>query len=119
MPFESIAPDVLGFVNKYIDSFVVWDILSYFHDRPDFERKSTDIALDIGRRDSTIKPWLEKLVEQNILATEDEEGDELTYRYVARSDFKLQMDKFIAATRDRTMRLAIVSKVLQKEAKRL
>lgn len=119
MPFDDIAPDIQEFVDKYIDCFVAWDILSYFHENPDIERKLSGIALDIGRRVSTIEPSLDELVEQGVLARDMETGDEPSFSYTASAEFKMKMDRFLTATRDRTNRLAIVSKVLQKEAKRL
>lgn len=119
MPLNNVSPDVLEFVDTYIDCFVSWDIIAYFHENPDTERKVSSVALDIGRRVSTIERSIKVLVEQGILAGEAEIDDEPAYRYSAPADFRNRVDKFLAATRDRTTRLAIVSKVLQKEARKL
>ena len=54
-----------------------------------------------------------------MLAADIDEADESTYQYAASAEFRAKMDNFLNATRDRTNRLAIVSRVLQKEAKRL
>jgi hypothetical protein len=119
LPLDDIAPEILEFVDEYIDQFVAWDILAYFHENPDLERKPAGIALDIGRRVSTIEPVLIVLLEKGVLAADIDEAEEPNYRYVASAEFKKKMDDFLAASRDRTNRLAIVSRVLQKEAKRL
>lgn len=116
---DDIAPETLEFVDEYIDQFVAWDVLAYFHENTDLERKPTGIALDIGRRLSTIEPVLKTLLEKGVLEADIDEADDLTYRYAASAGFRKKMDDFLAATRDRTNRLAIVSRVLQKEARRL
>lgn len=118
MPLEDITEEVLQFVDEYIDQFVTWDVLAYFHENPDIERKPSGVAMDIGRRTSTIVPVLQELEAGKILASEPDEAGEPAYRYVAGAEFRKNMDGFLSAVRDRTNRLAIVSKVLQKEAKR-
>lgn len=119
MPYENINPEIMDFVDKYIDCFVSWDLLAYFHENPELEKKPSVLAIDIGRQTPSIEKCLDDFVEKGILMSEGEGGDEPSYRYVAPSGFRSMMDEFLAATRDRTNRLAIVSKVLQKEARRL
>ena len=119
MPLDDVAPEILEFVDQYIDQFVCWDILTYFHENPDVERKADGIALDIGRRESVIQPILSTLVEKGVLAIDAEEAEEPRYTYAASAEFRKKMDDFLAAARDRTNRLAIVGRVLQNEAKRL
>ena len=119
MPLDEIAPNVLEFVDKYIDQFLAWDVLAYFHENPGIERKPSGISMDIGRKTSLIIPSLDTLVEKGILARDPDEADEPTYLYVASLEFRNSMDEFLAATRDRTKRLAIVSLVLQKETRRI
>jgi len=119
LPLDDITPETLEFVDQYIDQFVAWDILAYFHENQDLERKPSGIALDIGRRLATIEPALQALLEKGVLAADIDEADESTYQYAASAEFRAKMDNFLNATRDRTNRLAIVSRVLQKEAKRL
>ena len=109
----------MEFVDRHLDSFVKWDVLVYFHENQEIEKKVSGLALDIGRKVSSLEPVLEGLAAQGILESEEEPGDERSYRYSATSEFKLGMEKFSEATRDRANRLAFVSKVLQKEAGRL
>lgn len=118
MPLEDLAPELLDFVDRYIDQFVSWDVLVYFHENPEAERRVSDVALEIGRRASLIQPVMEGLRDAGVLSEEPNEADEPSYRYSAPAQFRERMGAFIEATRDRTSRLAIVSKVLQKEARR-
>lgn len=119
MPLDNIDPEIVDFVDEYIDQFACWDILVYFHENPDVEKKCSGIALDIGRREGAIAEILQAFVEKDILACDSDEAGEPTFRYAATAEVRHKMDLFIAATRDRTNRLAIVSRVLQKEARRL
>jgi predicted transcriptional regulator len=119
LPMDNIEPELVGFVDQYIGQFSCWDVLAYFHENPDVEKQSFEVAVNVGRRVSAIEPVLEKLVEQGVLSRETEEDDEPLYRYTAQARVRHQMDAFLAATRDRTTRLAIVSKILQKEARGL
>ncbi|MHB8896453.1 MAG: hypothetical protein ACYC99_14915 [Candidatus Geothermincolia bacterium] len=119
MPLDDIAPEIIEFVDRYIDQFVDWDVLAYFHENPDVERKATGVALDIGRRQATIEPVLKSLVKKGVLEADIDETGDPNYTYVAPAEFRKSMDEFLTAARDRTNRLAIVGKVLQKEARRL
>ncbi len=119
MPLDDIAPETIEFVDTYIDQFVTWDVLAYFHENPDVARRPSGIAMDTGRRQSAIEPVLEILMAKGVLRTDSDEHGEPVYQYSATAEFRKGMDDFIMATRDRTNRLAIVGMVLQKEAKRL
>ncbi len=119
MPLEEISPDILDFVEEYIDRFVAWDLFAYFHENPGIDRKPTQIAVEIGRKTTAIEPSLDRFVEQGILSRDTDEDAQPTYHYTATAGIRQKMDAFLSATRDRTNRLAIVSRVLQKEIKRL
>ena len=119
MPLDSVEPEILDFVDEYIEQFVCWDVFAYFHENPDIEKCSSEIAIDVGRRVTAIEPVLERFMEQGVLSNDVDEDEEPLYRYIAPAGIRYQMEAFLAATRDRTTRLAIVSKVLQMEARRL
>lgn len=116
MPLEEIAPDVVEFVDSYIDHFVAWDILSLFHENPFTDYKLSDIALEAGRRPAIVEPLVESLVRKGILKRSGGLSDEASYRYAANNDFRTGMSRFLAATRERATRLAIVSRILRKES---
>ncbi len=117
MPLDDIDPDVLEFVDEYVDRFATWDILVFFHENPGVERKPSAIASDIGRKAALVEEALAVLKEKGVLEREPDEAGEPTYRYAASPDFTAGLDSFLAATRDRATRLAIVSRILQKEAR--
>lgn len=119
MPQDNISRDVIDFVDGYLDSFVTWDVLIYFHENPHVEKKLSGIALDIGRAAPSLETVLGNLAGKGVLLGETEAGDEPSFRYTPTSEFRVTMERFIEATRDRTNRLVFVSRVLQKEARRL
>lgn len=119
MSLEGIAPEVIEFVDRYIDQFADWDVLACFHDNPDLERRASAVALEVGRPRSAVDPVMRALVEKGVLAVEEDEGPDPGYTYVAGAEFRKSMDEFLAAARDRTNRLAIVGKILQKETRKL
>lgn len=115
MPLEDIAPDVLNFVDSYIDHFTAWDVLSYFHHNPDASSDVRSIAADVGRTPAAVQPVVDSLMRKGILASADEPQGVARYRYTANTDFRMRMSRFMDATRERPTRLAIVSHVLRKE----
>jgi len=122
LPQYDIDSGILEFVDEYIDHFVAWDVLAYFHENQEALEKPSGIALEVGRQVDVVTPILKSLVEKGVLAVEIDtavETEEFTYRYIARAEFRDKMEEFLSATRDRTNRLAIVGIVLQKEARRL
>lgn len=120
LEFENIDPRVEKFVEEYLDSFITWDLLLFFHENPYTVGTPSSIALSIGRLGSDIEPYLEKLVEKGVLTKEERggEGGEALYSYRPSPEFEKTVMEFKRALRDRASRLIIVSKVLQKEASR-
>lgn len=117
MAVDDIAPEIREFVDRFIDQFIAWDLLVYFHEHPGVERKCAGVAMDIGRRPAAVEPTLTSLARKGILAGESDESGDTVYRYVAGADFRGSMSAFLSATRDRATRLAIVSRVLQNETR--
>ncbi|MDY6794196.1 MAG: hypothetical protein SWK76_02765 [Actinomycetota bacterium] len=120
LDFENLDPQVSSFVEEYIDSFITWDLILFFHDNPYTVGSSSSIAMSIGRLGSDIEPYLEKLAEKEVLSYEFRPGGtaETIYAYKPEPDFEKMVMEFKRALRDRASRLIIVSKVLQKEARR-
>jgi hypothetical protein len=120
LDFENLDPQVSLFVDNYIDSFITWDLTIFFHENPYTVGSPSSIAMSIGRLGSDIEPFLERMVERGILTCEFRagEGAEAIYAYKPEPDFEKSVIEFKRALKDRASRLIIVSKVLQKEARR-
>lgn len=120
LDFENIDPRVEKFVEEYVDSFITWDLILFFHENPYTVGTPSSIALSIGRLGSDIEPHLERLAEKGVLTREERSGEdgEAIYSYKPNPEFEKMVMEFKRALRDRASRLIIVSKVLQKEASR-
>lgn len=118
--FDNIDPSVSSFVDEYLDSFITWDLILFFYENPFTVGSPSSIAMSIGRLDSDVLPYLEKLVDKNILSKELQVRDssETIFSYVPEKNFESSVEEFKKALKDRASRLMIVSKVLQKEAKK-
>jgi len=119
LTYNSIDTDILEFVEKYVDTFAAWDLLRYFHENPASDHTVSEIALEIGRKESSIAEPLERLKEMGLVTSEIVTGEETSYKYAAPPEFCWSMERFLEATRDRTNRLAVVSIVLRKEARKI
>ncbi len=120
LEFENLDPQVSGFVEGYVDSFITWDLILFFHENPYTVGSPSSIAMSIGRLGSDIEPYLERMTAKGILSHEFRAGDgaETIYAYKPEPDFEKAVIDFKRALKDRASRLIIVSKVLQKEARK-
>jgi hypothetical protein len=120
LDFENLDQQVAGFVEEYVDSFITWDLILFFHENPYTVGSPSSIAMSIGRLGSDIEPFLERMTAKGILTHEFRAGDgaETIYAYKPEPDFEKMVIDFKRALKDRASRLIIVSKVLQKEARR-
>ncbi len=118
--FDNIDPNVSSFVEEYIDSFITWDLILFFYENPFTVGSPSSIAMSIGRLDSDVLPYLEMLVAKEILSSELQvrESPETIFSYVPDKGFETRVEEFKKALKDRASRLMIVSKVLQKEARK-
>ncbi len=118
--YNNIDPEVSSFVEEYIDSFITWDLILFFYENPFTVGSPSSIAMSIGRLDSDVLPYLELLVGKKVLTSELQvrESAETIYSYVPDRQFEARVEGFRKSLKDRTSRLMIVSKVLQKEARR-
>ena len=118
--FENISKAVKDFVETYIDSFIAWDLILFFNDNPYTVGSASNVAMSIGRRGVDIEPHLEDLVKRNVLELESKADDntETLYSYNPPSGFEKTVVEFRRALRDRAARHIIVSKVLEKEARK-
>ncbi len=120
LDFDNLDAQVSAFVDEYVDSFVTWDLILFFHENPYTVGSPSSIAMSIGRLGADIEPYLEKMTEKGILSHELRPGDgaEAIYAYKPEPEFEKLVREFKRALKDRASRLIIVSKVLQKEARR-
>jgi hypothetical protein len=64
---EQYSGDVYRFVDEYIDSFISWDILIYFHRKPGAIETSASLASRLGRNESDVEPEVDRLIKKGVL----------------------------------------------------
>jgi hypothetical protein len=102
--------DVLGFVDAYVDSFISWDILIFFHHNSSAIENAGSLSGRLGRRLEDTKDGLTFLCDKGVLHTEDNE----TYEFKPEDQLAKQITAFSDALTQPDTRLRILSKVLSK-----
>ena len=104
-----LGPGVMGFVEDHVRSLLTWDILVFFH-RNDAEKLDLDsLARRLGRRTEEIKPEVDALCDDGILASE--EG---CVCYSPDDEMRETIGRFVEACQERRRRLALIALVLHK-----
>jgi DNA-binding IclR family transcriptional regulator len=102
--------EILKFVDAYIDSFIVWDIILYYFHNPTATETVASLAYRLGRPDQDTRQCLTKLVDKKVLLAND--GGE--YKYKPAPEVAKCIDTFNRALAVSTLRLAILSQVLSR-----
>ncbi len=118
--YADLEPRLKSFVERYINSFVAWDLALFFRDNPHAVGSADSLALSIGRRGADLQLPLERFAEQGVLERENSsrERSETVYSYHPPEEYQADLEEFRNALRDRSARLLIVSWVLRQEAER-
>jgi hypothetical protein len=104
--------DLMAFVNKYVDSFVKWDLMRFFHENPHTIDAVDNIARYIGRDAEVVDKELAELAERGFL--EEVLMEKLTV-YALTSDLGMQkkLARFIYASEDQKLRSKIIFRLLR------
>lgn len=102
--------EILKFVDAYIDSFIVWDIILFYYHNPSAIESIASLASRLGRSDKDIRASVVNLVNRDILTA----GDSGTYLYSPSPEVASRIKSFNSALSVSSMRLTILSQVLSK-----
>lgn len=110
--------DTIDFVQEYLDSFVVWDLLVYADGLGDGQPLvASDLAATLGRELPEVEEGLGFLVSKRVFRRQEDKA-EASYFYVAPDSLKSRIKKFVAALDWRDKRLAILTMLLGKGSSR-
>ncbi|HEB12701.1 MAG TPA: hypothetical protein ENI11_03380 [Actinobacteria bacterium] len=98
-----------NFINQHVTSFLVWDLLVFFHKNPAAVDDVFELSKKIGRGMDDIELAASELVNKSILRREKK-----VYEYAASDEMKALVATFVGALDDRETRLWILSEVLQR-----
>jgi len=110
---HGIVPDPNGvhaFVDEYIDSFVGWDILLFFHRNPDAVETASSLAKRLGRGEPDVKEEINRLVKKGVLTP----ADGGTFHHAPDPQLASRIRSFNAALAEAPSRMTILSQGLGK-----
>lgn len=101
------------FVEKYVDSFTAWDILTLFGTSPNRLSKPDEIAGLVGRPQGAVESCLKVLAEKGFFEIEVVPG-RVYYHWKPEESLCAGLHEFVTATADRRGRLRALSALLRK-----
>lgn len=98
------------FCEKYIKSFVCWDLVIFFYDNDDGIAADGDLlANSIGRNSDEVERYMKELVDSGLIIVSDE-----NYRLCTDQELRREVEQFVRAVDDRSQRLALLTTLLKK-----
>ncbi|MFH1736924.1 MAG: hypothetical protein ABH838_03425 [Actinomycetota bacterium] len=102
-----------SFIEEYVDSFVKWDLVTFFSYNPDERGTAEQLAGRLGRKPRDIKEALDILAKRKLLSFDTDSGE---YAFEPSDDMKARVKSFCDALEDRDLRLEILAKLLRVKA---
>ena len=104
-------PELLAFLRK-IDSFVKWDLISFFYDNPHTTDTAENVARYAGRNAETTKAELAELAKSGILV-QNQLGDMTVYSLPNDPETKELIRQFVESLEDRQFRVKAIYQIIQ------
>ncbi len=102
-----------SFIEEYVDSFVKWDLVTFFSYNPDASGTAEKLAGRLGRKPGDIKEALDFLAKRKLLSFDTDSGE---YAFKPTDDIQGKVKVFCDALEDRDLRLEILAKLLRMKA---
>ncbi len=109
---DELDPRLEKFVDEFLDSFVSWDLIIFFHHNPGVVDSAYGLAARLGRSVESIEQTLAKLVEKGVV--KEKTGSQGVYYYQPTEEFENLVEIFNQALENRLSRLKILSLLLKK-----
>lgn len=103
------------FIEDYVDSFVKWDLVTFFSFNPDANGTAEELAARLGRKTEDIDEALKNLTAKKLLKSEGA-GAAAAYEFAPSEELRGQVKCFCEALEDRDKRLEILAKLLRMKA---
>ncbi len=119
MPQPSYAEDSktdmesvwLEFLKTKVNSFIKWDLVSFFHNNPYTVDTAENIASFIARDSQTVQEEMNELVRDGVLETA-EKTQGFIYRLTTTPETRQLVDEFIMACHDRNFRVQMINVII-------
>ncbi|MBS3956934.1 MAG: hypothetical protein KGZ40_05345 [Clostridiales bacterium] len=105
----ALEHEVIRFVEDHVGSLLAWDIIVFFHRHPDEAFDPEVLASQLGRGPAELIREVEALSAEGILQTAGG-----LVRFSSDSALAPMVTAFVEACRNRTHRLSLIARVLQR-----
>lgn len=109
---EDIDPELLDFVQLWVNTFIKWDLVQFFQRNPHTTDTPTQIAQYIGRDPRVVAPELRDLAAVGILHEEELQGMRI-YTLTDDDEIRQRIARFIEACEDRQFRMKAIYYVIK------
>jgi len=110
--YDDMDPQLLQFIKKYVDSFIKWDLLLFFHKNPHTIDTVDNIARYAGRDPEIVGEELSELAARGILR-ETKMGDLVIYALNTSTKIQEQLMRFVEASEDQQFRVRATYHVIR------
>ena len=106
------------FMHRFVNSFIKWELVNYFHDHPHTPCKTADLAKTLNRPLDPVKRELKDLQAEGLIR-ELKTGKKIEYTYDLAADNPQHrqlsdlLNQFIHLCRTREGRLRVIYKILK------
>jgi hypothetical protein len=104
---KDMDPELFDFLTTYVDSFIKWDLLRFFHENPHTMDTSENIARYAGRTAEDVQTELRDLASQGLLVEMPME-DMRVYMLKADPGIRTRLQQFVEATQDQEFRRKVI-----------
>ncbi|MBN2393814.1 MAG: hypothetical protein JXR84_23985 [Anaerolineae bacterium] len=104
---KDMDPELFDFLTTYVDSFIKWDLLRFFHENPHTMDTSENIARYAGRTAEDVQTELQDLASQGLLIEMPVE-DMRVYMLKADPAIRTRLQQFVEAAQDQEFRRKVI-----------
>ncbi len=115
--YNDMDPELLDFVKRYVDSFIKWDLLHFFHKNPHTIDTVENIARYAGRDPEVVAQELADLARRGLLE-ETHMGDLTIYALSPAAGLRDKLERFVEAGEDQQFRVRAIYHVIKDMRKR-
>ncbi len=109
---QDMDPDLLLFLQNYVDSFAKWDLLRFFYANPHTLDTLENIAQATGRPDTVLERELAELAQRGMLE-ETRMGEQLVYSLTTTSEKRQRLKHFIQSCEDSQFRVKAIFHIIR------
>ena len=107
-----LEADLEKFIEEYVNSFIKWDLITYFYNNVGVFDAAHALAIHLGRKESDVTKALSELAEKKLIMKVKRDGEDV-YHYSPSIEISEMVSSFIEALEIREKRLLILTKMLR------